>query len=334
MNDPKRTISFNQYERLKLSFVNQYLKDSQIKHGTIQDDICAAGLTSPSRQWFHDFLASQTYCFRISKLDFLCQLLFGSSFAQWEALNSEHELPTTDSKQGLSPVGFVGNKRSHVHTTSPFTSGLIAIHESRPPGSLLEYLLTVARKEIWVCNYSLSHSLAIEQGRILDAVNRGVVIRLLFYSPLSQSLSFGAESIGLTPDIVKLTCTTTVSMVIKLMRHIQGHQRSSAETSVLKVRMTDIFPRMGCYLCDPDDEGTSFFVPSINRKMMLHLPVYEFSNLPNGVSQRYVEGLREEWNSATPFEDFLCSHSSCIPEGLLLQSMAPLNGSDGLESAL
>jgi len=294
------------------------IQNCKTKTICIEERKCKA-LCHESRRKFNQSNSSK---FRRTTLETLCGILFDQSFSEWRKSFelSSSTAKTEDESTVSHNTHSTDNSNLHPsnHGDSPKLSshGLSTIHTGKKFQDIAEEILTSAKAEVWFFNYSLEGTLSVNPDLYIDALKRGVNIKILFFDPENQNIKAFASTLGCTKEKTFSYCNISLRSVVKLMMDITenlGNSRNITDTQNLgsiSVRLTENFPRLGAYIADPESEnGKSYFVPSINQSLLEHLPILEFKNISNGAHTFYMKGIKKEWDLSPSIQTYLGKES-------------------------
>lgn len=145
-------------------------------------------------------------------------------------------------------------------------------------------------------------SLPQYKDRLLNRLKSGVTVRFLIFNHLSPNLGEVAAGFNQKPEELKSECEITVENLKTLMEQA----KIEGATGTLEIRFFDTPPRTRMYVFDREKhEGTTFFIPHIDRQNSAQLPGFFTHNIPNGVASEYFAGVDRLWASALRWNDFL-----------------------------
>jgi hypothetical protein len=245
--------------------------------------------TSTSSLW--NFLKTRSRILEKPTLEFLCLYLLDKTFDEWVDELPDDEKPQREHKGNKQPT------REHGLEQVILTP---SIHE------MVKETLTAATTSAWFFGSTLEQSLDTPPKVFLDALQRGVTLHWLVINPNEKErLRLLAEEVDTTYDDAILAAEATINRLLLLLKRysLGGDQ---FDPSKLCVRVTKRPIRMRAYVADPDQPGAlGYFIPSINQKKSIHLPVFKCRNTPQGLFSTYFEGLHQEWNSSMTLHSFL-----------------------------
>ncbi|MBD1877132.1 hypothetical protein H6F75_26985 [Nodosilinea sp. FACHB-131] len=252
------------------------------------------GFELPEKQNFKNFLSSKSLTFSKKTLEILCLLIMETSFDVW----------TTDLEEDEKPIPASATKQTNTPNTS--SAGLIKVHNEPNPIELVKKILNSATNESWFFGTSLETSLKANPDLFISTLERGVTLRILFFNPSSKRRQTLAEELGINVRDVEQECESTLASIVKIMQEWKKIAKDDTQHSLIRVRLTDNFPRMRCYISDPKlDSALGFFIPSMNRLVTRHLPALECRKTSKGMLEKYFGGLHEEWKNSTTLKRFI-----------------------------
>ncbi|MBD2115186.1 MULTISPECIES: DUF5919 domain-containing protein [Cyanophyceae] len=311
MADPVITLSEEECERLRQDFRDTFAgagyvnhtsfikKCIELKHCT-QEDVCTAKTCKAiSHQTRRSFLSSTSVRFRQSTVEVLCKFLYQKSYFEWKQSIELLPPPAEPQQKTTSRSGFV-----QIHSKVEYYNQAVSI-------------LQQATEEVWLYDYSLEISLSPTEDEFLQCLHRGVSINVLFLNPESEQIPNLARLLNEEESILRNACKNSVVRALRRLKqfHSDLESRNKNYHRAFNVRVTEDLPRLGAYLYDPEkSSGKSFFLPSVNRVPTMKLPIFEFQNLPEGVSSLYMKGIRKEWAAATTLHSFLTQNPHHLEE--------------------
>ncbi|MBE9113986.1 hypothetical protein IQ273_31955 [Nodosilinea sp. LEGE 07298] len=304
MADPIVTLSEEECGRLRQDFRNTFARLGNVNHTSLtakcielkhcaQKDVCKSKTCKAlSHQSRRNLISNTSVRFRQSTVEFLCKLLYQKSYFEWKQ--------STELEIDLEAIPI------YIQNVPP--SGFVKINNPVDYYNQAVFILQEAMEEVWLYDYSLEISLGPTADHFQECLRKGVKINVLFLNPESEHISDFARLLDEEENILKNACENSVIRALRRLKQFHSDSKEHNENYHLlfNVRVTEDLPRLGAYLYDPDrNGGKSFFLPSVNRIPTMRLPIFEFQNLPAGVSSIYMQGIRKEWEGATTLHNFL-----------------------------
>lgn len=302
--DPFYLLPEQPYRQLRDKFRELYVIKDTIRQAEFKKDWeeKARGIKLVSTETVRKFLSSQTCTFRESTLEGLCQVLYYKTFKTWRDQFSSEQKPYLVDRGSSSEngAGRTENFKGHLSIT---------------PEDIVTSLLSSTLEEIWFFGTSLDRSLDVEKSLFIEALRRGVKISILFLNPESDRLDILARELKLPVNEVSSRCSLTLTKTLELMRAWRDEGRDDFRSERLRARITSNFPRMQCYISDPENTSAkSFFIPAINQSASIRLPVLECRNISEGIAAKYFQCLQQEWRDSTPIQKLLNNNPHSLGE--------------------
>ena len=167
----------------------------------------------------------------------------------------------------------------------------------------LQNYIAGAKDEIWLTGISFYLTLPQHKEHLLEALRRGVDVRILIYDPLSPNLSEVAAGFSQTPQQLAAESDVTISNLQEIYQAWKSHPTSAAR---FEVRLFQAPPRARLYIFDRrNEDGFTYFIPHVDDQNTPNLPGFLIRNVRTGIGPAYFEGIDRVWRRSTPFEEFL-----------------------------
>ncbi|NJL19578.1 MAG: hypothetical protein HC895_00175 [Leptolyngbyaceae cyanobacterium SM1_3_5] len=302
--DPLYILPEKTYWQLKDDFREKYVSKNTILQALFKRDWeeKAKGIKPISNEAVRKFLCSQTYTFRESTLEGLCQVLYYKKFQVWLRRFSPEQKPRLVDRRLSS--------KNRASQTENFKG-----HLSLAPESIVEGLLSSASEEIWFFGASLDRSLDVGKDLFVEALSKGVKMNILFLIPENNHLDILARELNLSVNEVSTRCSLTLTKTLELMKAWRDEGAENFRSERICARITNNFPRMQCYISDPKNTSAkSFFIPTISKSSSIRLPVLECHNVSEGIAAKYFQCLQHEWRDSTLIQQFLSNNPNLVRE--------------------
>ncbi|GAA4465615.1 hypothetical protein GCM10023170_075220 [Phytohabitans houttuyneae] len=215
---------------------------------------------------------------------------------------------TADRRAGLQDfMSALGAACDTIRDTINGWTEMSAHHALEAPGLLRCYTnateaqaaigkaIRAARRSILLMATNLAYTPALNVAELQQRILEGVDIRFLILNPHSQHVETTAHEFMISAPQLREENRLHLRSLIDLQHFSLAREAESELVGGVQIRFYDAPPRMRCYCFDHQD-GTSFFVPYLNRTPSRPLPVFEVSN-HGAIARRYLSSIENLWSA-------------------------------------
>ena len=177
--------------------------------------------------------------------------------------------------------------------------GVEEIFSSKSPQKILELIAEKKPQHIWFFGTHFNINLSCKQELLLQLLAEGTKLSFLFLNPLQTELTNIQHSgFGVTTSDMQNSCKSGLCNLIAVMKLWKDRTQESEYFTRIKAKITNNIPRIRAYIVDPDDnDATSYIIPYMNHLSAGESPVMACKNIERGLSLRYFQGIKQEWDS-------------------------------------
>jgi hypothetical protein len=168
-------------------------------------------------------------------------------------------------------------------------------------------LLDKAQKELLFVGVTLYRSPQETRRSIIEALNRGVKVRLLVADPYGSWYKANASMFGSSEEELREETLATIRGYARILAEMPS--TPSYNQAPLELRLVNrVFPN-AFYFYDPDSSNGHLIMVArsfdINSPEM---PGFHFAKIAGGVLDTYFQSCKELWDKATPYENWKKQH--------------------------
>lgn len=177
--------------------------------------------------------------------------------------------------------------------------GVEEIFPSKSPQEILELIAEKKPQHIWFFGTHFNINLSCKQELLLQLLAEGTKLSFLFLNPLQTELTNLQHSgFGVTTSDMQNSCKSGLYNLIAVMKLWKDRTQESDYFTRIKAKITNNIPRIRAYIVDPDNnDATSYIIPYMNHLSAGESPVMACKNIEKGLSLRYFQGIKQEWDS-------------------------------------
>lgn len=151
-----------------------------------------------------------------------------------------------------------------------------------------------ARASILLTATNLAFTPALNVAELQQRIRAGVDVRFLVLNPCSSHVEAAAREFMISPTQLHEENRLYLRSLIELRDF--ARDAGPEGSGRVAIRLYDAPPRLRGY-CFDQPEGTSFFVPYLNRSRSRPLPVYQVRN-DGAVARRYLSAIENLWSAS------------------------------------
>lgn len=154
-----------------------------------------------------------------------------------------------------------------------------------------------AKHEILFYGAVMHYTACSRQKSLLDALKKGIHIRILIADPCGEKFEANAAQFGQTVDELKAEADATIKGFENLINKWEKLKDGIASPGSIKVRTIDnIFPS-GLYMFDPKDKDRAimFMMPHVSGVDSPELPGFNFDKRSFVYIKKYRQVFNENW---------------------------------------
>ncbi|MGB2571729.1 TIR domain-containing protein [Micromonospora citrea] len=176
------------------------------------------------------------------------------------------------------------------------TSGLLRCYTNLTEAqAAIGRAIMTARRSILLTATNLAFTPALNVAELQQRIREGVDVRFLVLNPRSAHVEATAREFMISAVQLREENRLHLRSLIDLRDFSLACGPGAARPGTVAIRLYDAPPRMRSYSFDQPD-GTSFFVPYLNRSPSRPLPVFEARN-DGAVAQRYLSAIENLWSA-------------------------------------
>lgn len=181
--------------------------------------------------------------------------------------------------------------------------GVEEIFSSKSPQDILELIAEKKPQHIWFFGTHFNINLSCKQELLLQLLAEGTKLSFLFLNPLQTELTNIQHSgFGVTTSDMQNSCKSGLCNLIAVMKLWKDRTQESDYSTRIRAKITNNIPRIRAYIVDPDDnDATSYIIPYMNHLSAGESPVLACKNIEGGLSLRYFQGIKQEWDSTETY---------------------------------
>jgi hypothetical protein len=170
----------------------------------------------------------------------------------------------------------------------------------------IDLRINTAQQEIWFVGMNFNITAGERRDILLNKLAKGVKIRYLILNPRSIRIDDLATDVDQSPAELRSECEKGLQSILELRRLWEEAASKSSTPGELEVRVFELPPHARFYVFDPGrNQGTTFYVPYMNKINSPDLPGYLLENVESGVFGSYFGGIRKLWQISVSLDNVL-----------------------------